>query len=349
MNTVVSIIVPIYNVEQYISRCIESIQAQTLQEIELILVDDGSTDRSGNIADDYAERDPRIRVVHQPNVGPSSARNKGLAFATGQYVGFVDPDDWVEPEMYASMFNAALHTDKIVDIVICNIAIEKNNLVPIIIEHQLTHNQIINTNDIKYNIFIPVFIRETIDHNGFYSMCNKLYRRKYITDHSLYLNDFTFGEDYLFNLSAFEYANYIVGVKQHYYHYDKNRPESLSKSLPANYLTFTEYIYNKKISYIETLFNGDKLYSDMLADINKSYLTRRVLYVCNSINNSHAELTYDIFRKTIDIAVINASKKHSFSNWFSIIVFWLIAHNLFRLSYLLLLLRYKIAFIDKTD
>lgn len=86
--------------------CIESLMSQTIKDLEIILVDDGSPDRSGQIADKYAKVDPRIRVIHQPNQGVSAARNAGLAVAHGSYIGFVDPDDWVAPEMYELMIDA---------------------------------------------------------------------------------------------------------------------------------------------------------------------------------------------------------------------------------------------------
>ena len=94
----ISIIVPIYKVEEYLPRCIESILNQTYQDFELILVDDGSPDLSGDICDVYAETDPRIKVIHQENSGISDARNEGLSRAKGEYISFIDSDDWVHPE-----------------------------------------------------------------------------------------------------------------------------------------------------------------------------------------------------------------------------------------------------------
>lgn len=97
-NKLVSVVVPVYNVEKYIARCIESILSQTYQNLELILVDDGSPDNSGKICDTYAEKDRRILVIHQENAGVSKARNAGIDLAKGEYLFFVDSDDWIEPE-----------------------------------------------------------------------------------------------------------------------------------------------------------------------------------------------------------------------------------------------------------
>lgn len=106
-NRLISIIVPIYRVEGYLKECIESLLCQTLKEIEIILVDDGSDDKCPQICDDYARRDNRIKVIHKGNGGPDSARKAGIAIAKGKYVGYVDGDDWVEPSMYEKMLEYA--------------------------------------------------------------------------------------------------------------------------------------------------------------------------------------------------------------------------------------------------
>ena len=106
-NRLISIIVPIYRVEGYLKECIESLLCQTLKEIEIILVDDGSDDKCTQICDDYARRDNRIKVIHKGNGGPDSARKAGIAIAKGKYVGYVDGDDWVEPSMYEKMLECA--------------------------------------------------------------------------------------------------------------------------------------------------------------------------------------------------------------------------------------------------
>ena len=99
-NELISVIVAIYKVEQWLPRCIESILAQTHKNIELILVDDGSPDNCGKLCDEYAKKDARIRVIHKENGGQSTARNAALDIAQGDYIGFIDGDDWIEPTMY---------------------------------------------------------------------------------------------------------------------------------------------------------------------------------------------------------------------------------------------------------
>lgn len=113
-----SIIVPIYNVEKYLLRCLDSIAAQTCRAFEAILIDDGSPDGCGRICDEYAAKDPRFTVIHQENRGVSAARNAGLRAAKGEYVGFVDPDDFIDPGMFAALLEAAAQTGA--EIVCCN-------------------------------------------------------------------------------------------------------------------------------------------------------------------------------------------------------------------------------------
>ena len=105
MEEKISVIIPVYNVEKYINKCVDSIINQTYKNLEIILVDDGSTDNSGKICEEYKIIDHRIKVVHKENGGLSDARNKGIEIATGRYIGFVDSDDYIEKDMYSNLLN----------------------------------------------------------------------------------------------------------------------------------------------------------------------------------------------------------------------------------------------------
>ena len=114
----ISVIVPVYRVEQYLRRCLDSIINQTYRNLEIILVDDGSPDSCGAICDAYAQKDPRIKVIHQKNGGVSAARNAGLDMASGSWIGWVDSDDWIEPDMYEYLIFYALQAKA--DIAVCS-------------------------------------------------------------------------------------------------------------------------------------------------------------------------------------------------------------------------------------
>ena len=118
----ISIIVPVYNVESYIAKCIDSILLQTYKDIEVVLIDDGSTDNSGAICDRYALSDNRVRVFHSENNGLSAARNLGISESKGDYIGFVDSDDWIEPNMYELMLNKI--QESAADICVCGLSYE---------------------------------------------------------------------------------------------------------------------------------------------------------------------------------------------------------------------------------
>ena len=107
MSTI-SVIVPVYKVEQYLDRCVESILAQTFKDLEIILVDDGSPDACPQMCDKWAEQHQNIKVVHKPNGGLSSARNAGIEVASGDYIGFIDSDDYILPDMYECLFTAQI-------------------------------------------------------------------------------------------------------------------------------------------------------------------------------------------------------------------------------------------------
>ena len=120
MNTtdtpLISVIVPVFNIEDYIKQCLSSLQAQTMKDIEIIVIDDGSTDNSGQICDSFAEKDPRFKVIHKNNEGLSAARNDGIDISKGKYIMFVDGDDWVDPEFCETPYNVAEKTSS--DVVI---------------------------------------------------------------------------------------------------------------------------------------------------------------------------------------------------------------------------------------
>lgn len=126
MNPVISIIVPVYKVEKYLRRCIESILRQTFEEFELILVDDGSPDNCGDICDEYAVKDKRVKVIHKKNGGLSSARNAGIDIAKGEYIGFIDSDDWVDAQMYEYLYTNIKSYNA--EISVCGIKVEYDDM-----------------------------------------------------------------------------------------------------------------------------------------------------------------------------------------------------------------------------
>lgn len=125
MCTVISVVIPVYKTEKYIDRCLKSVTAQTHRELEIILVDDASPDHCPQICDEWAKKDNRIKVIHTENKGVANARNTALKIATGDYIGFVDSDDYIEPDMYEKLINTLLNNNA--DIAVCNYQINDEN------------------------------------------------------------------------------------------------------------------------------------------------------------------------------------------------------------------------------
>lgn len=207
MTPDVSIIIPVYNAEKYLSRCLDSILKQTLQNWELLLIDDGSKDHSGSICDSYADKDARIQVIHQENGGASSARNIGLAAASGKYIGFVDADDWVVSEMYQRLLSVAI--EKNCDLVMCDArTVYADGHFDADTIAQLKDSCILNNADISPNLLLEMA--------G--SVCRCLYRAEILHRYSVkFPIGIKFSEDRIFNILSIGYANVIAYEKAAYY------------------------------------------------------------------------------------------------------------------------------------
>lgn len=201
----ISVIVPVYNAQYYLNRCLDSLQNQIYSNLEFILVDDGSSDNSGNICDRYAASDDRFQVIHRENGGAAAARNDGLDAATGEWVGFVDSDDYIEPDMYAYLWELAQHNHA--DIVQCGVLWEENGKQKICdSEHPAKSFEISKS--------IPKQLW-----NNFSNFCNnKIFRTERVK--MLRFNGkYLIGEDLLFNLQALNLSDCIVLGERAGYHY----------------------------------------------------------------------------------------------------------------------------------
>lgn len=234
MKPRVSIIVPIYNMERYIRRCLDSLISQSLQEVEIIAVDDGSTDDSLSIVREYVRRDARIVVIPKGNGGVSSARNQGLKAASGDYIGFVDPDDWVDAKMYQSLLETAVREQA--DIVMCSYIREfgdhakpKIYEAPQILIYRGPELQTKLLRRLVGPMHKEVGRPELLDAWG--TVWSKLYRAELIRDHDLKFVDLQqigSNEDTLFNLYAVSCAQSFAFVNQPYYHYWRANGDSIT-------------------------------------------------------------------------------------------------------------------------
>lgn len=240
---IVSIIVPVYNVEKYINRCIDSILAQTFTDWECILVDDGSPDKSGEICDEYSARDSRIRVIHKPNGGVSSARNVGINLATGEWITFVDSDDFIDEYSLFSMVELTKHYDA--DLFCFGIRITTT-------DNHINHKQ---KHENSYSVDSSYLIKKILLYNTNCGPFSKLFRNKQLQnfrfDESLKI-----GEDLLFNLQFLSDLNSpIICSDLCVYNYYKNPSSAMhSKNL------FDEYTFLSQ--KVESFFSSDNQYRD---------------------------------------------------------------------------------------
>ena len=219
----ISVIIPVYNVEKYIKQCLESILIQTYQDFEIICVDDGSTDNSLEILKQYAQKDSRFKILTRENGGAGLARNAGLEIASGKYIQFIDSDDWIEKNMFETMVQTAESNNA--DIVVCssrkvddfgNITETKNPNFPINLD--------------KAPINKPFNYNEYSD--DFFSICgvivwNKLYSRNLIEKNHLRFHKLIGPEDICFTCMAEVCANTIVVLNDEFINYRFNRPQSV--------------------------------------------------------------------------------------------------------------------------
>lgn len=205
----ISVIVPVYNGEQYLKECLDSILAQTISDIEIICINDGSSDNSLKILQEYQNKDKRIKVINQANQGQAVARNRGFAEAKGKYIGYVDCDDWIPKDFYEKLYTSAEQTGA--DIAGCNIISVDNNKTKYML--RLKRQNVYQTTPDKYKAFgVPKLNY----------IWNKIYRRDFMKKHRLAFPEGMFFEDILFTHQALDCCNKAVTVPGIAYFYRQN-------------------------------------------------------------------------------------------------------------------------------
>lgn len=268
----ISVIIPVYNVEHYLKRCLDSVVRQSYQNLEIILIDDGSTDSSGMICDEYALKDSRVIVKHIKNQGVSFARNLGLDICSGKYIGFVDSDDWLDLDMYSNLF-LTIQSSRC-EIAVCGyrrvtddyVSIVQNNNVYKVLDYKESMNMLLNYNS-----------------NYFCGIWNKLYTKKIISNYK-FKEGLCLGEDLLFNFNIYfnTRCNTVFIEKQMYKYYI--RSNSLCNSYAFKKTNLDEaYIWNN----IYCALAGDMQYRDILEKIYfqvQSVILNILKKLCNNMN-----------------------------------------------------------------
>lgn len=230
----VSVIVPVYNTEQYLKECVDSLLKQTLTDLEIILIDDGSPDNSAYICDEYAKLDSRVKVIHKENGGLSSARNAALDICKGEYIGFVDSDDFVEPTMFEELYNSSIYYSS--DISICALSTFSNNgVIPKLLPFD---KEVYKDSEITDCFLVPLLgenPNEKIKNlEGF--VCRQLFKREIIGNIRFKSEREYFAEDVMFDFDIYPLCRTISVVNKPLYFYRYNG-DSLSNKYRENVWT----------------------------------------------------------------------------------------------------------------
>ena len=262
----ISIIVPVYNAEKYLCECIDSILFQTHKNFELILVDDGSPDNSGEICDEYATRDERIKVIHKENGGVSSARNLGIEVSNGEYITFIDSDDFVDEKYLELMHNRILETNS--DMCFCHFdRFDETSFVEY--KEKIPDKMDVNFSDPDFVEFACRFFK--LKNNVFGSSCRVLYKRSCI-ENVRFNPKIKISEDLVFVLNAMFNSNAFSSISNVFYHYRTNF-NSAGKSYKKNFLTSQLELQRELV----LLFN--KFEKKKALKLSKSYFCLLCYYI----------------------------------------------------------------------
>ena len=262
-NDLISIIIPVYKVEKYLEKCIESVLKQTYTNLQIILVDDGSPDNCGKICDEYAKKDTRIEVIHKANGGLSDARNVGISKAKGRYIGFVDSDDYIKEDMYEILLNLIKKYDA--DVSICN-------LYDVIDGNECIRNK---ENGIREYSRIDILKEILLDKNIQSYAWNKLYKKE-LFDEIKYPIGKKY-EDIGTTFYLFEKCNKIVVTSEPEYYYLKRADSLVNNVTESTILDYTEIIIQRYL-YIKQNIKELRKY-------NNYYLAKTLITAHNDIEN----------------------------------------------------------------
>ena len=271
----VSIIVPVYNTEKFLVQCIDSLTAQTLEDIEIIIVDDGSRADCAQLCDELAERDTRIKVIHKINEGPGLARNAGIALASGEYVGFLDSDDYFKPEIYELLYSAAVRYDA--DIVTSGVCYVGGNTFSQSGGYSekffFEEETVFEGEDMKTFLLgvVGAMPEESDDSRYGVSVCNKIFRRSTITNEKIeFLSDRKYmSEDVLFIVDFAKKAKKAVGIPVALYCYRRN-DVSVSKSYKSDRFEKFLVFINELEDHIKTVLTREE-YGLYLSRLTQGY------------------------------------------------------------------------------
>ena len=276
MKPLLTVVIPVYNVERYLKRCIESVLAQEWKDYEIILVDDGSTDHSPQICDDYVKAYDFISVIHKENGGLSEARNTGISHVKGEYVYFPDSDDWIEPDAFMALAEV-LESQKF-DIISFNREFVKGEEDAIVSEPEVT--QVFEGKD--------AFV-QCLKHSYITGFANdKIYRKSLFIDNNILFPKGKYYEDLGTNYKLFLSAKKVYATNQKYYHYLIDNPDSITQS-------WNEKKFSDMFGFYKDIFYSDFVCSQLNQEelhISQLYYVNGLIHILASLYKSKLDKEY---------------------------------------------------------
>ena len=284
-----SVIIPVYNVENYLTRCLDSLLAQNYADLEILLIDNGSKDQSGQICEDYAAKFSNITAYHIPNKGVSSARNFGLAKAKGEFICFVDADDYLEGNLFSDLES---QLDSQLDLLVFSYynSIEQN------LSEIIRSAKILPTEGKKDKSDFIALFQELCLSDMMYTVWNKIYRREFLEEHRIMFEQYELGEDVRFNLNVFECVHTISFSKTCYYVYVSGRTDSAM----GQYNPYRMSYQLEELEKVDQLMTGWDIHDDQFIDQIKA----RIL-MSNIQNISNQKMSLSKKRRYVEVLCRN--------------------------------------------
>ena len=335
----VSIIVPIYNVEKYLDRCMESLLNQTLKDIEIVMVDDGSPDNCPQMCDEYAKKDSRVKVVHKKNAGLGFARNSGLDIATGEYIAFVDSDDFTDFDAYRSLYETAQKRNA--DVVYAGFIMQhsdNNESECFVLDKEWNDKDIVSF--LKSLIFDTLPDKETI----WMSVWNAIYKREIIeTNNIRFLSEREYlSEDVLFHTMLLPLCNKIVCIPKTFYHYCYNGTSLTHCNFKCEKITSNIKLYEKLTEVIHkyNLKELDESISLFFENYTRGMILKGIIFSNLSLLEKR-KLCRQVYGYSGWEKVQSSLKGKTIPSEEKLGLF-IIKHKAFLLNYLIYILYYKV-------
>ena len=316
-NLKYSVIIPVYNVEKYIDRCLKSILSQNYDDLEIIVIDNGSTDRSGSICESYANEYANISVYHIENHGVGPARNFGLSKAKGEFICFVDADDYLVGNLFSDVEN---QLDSQLDLLVFSYynSIEKN------LSEIDRSAKILPTEGKKDKSDFIALFQELCLTDMMYTVWNKIYRREFLEEHQIVFESYELGEDVRFNLNVYQHVNAVFLVKSGYYVYISGRVDSAMGQYNPNRMNYQL----EELGKVDQLMTSWNIHDEQFVDQIKS----RIL-MSNIQNISAQKIPLPLKRQYVEELCKNKEMvilTHKNTPFINLIVRFLLNYRMYR-------------------